>query len=175
MRLSDTVTMASTFQVLSFSVGGTLCALRRSEVRELLPVPSLWKPPVTPRALAGFFNLAGQAVPVIRLGALFGIPFEGDKPDIYNHLMLIERVAGGTPGALLVDRVRDILDISRESVSSVAEAETLNGCVEAEIRTSEGFIHLLSLQRILTAHERESLAELGRQAQDRLSEWSVEA
>jgi len=60
-------------------------------------------------------------------------------------------------------------------LSSVSEEGTLNGCVEAEVTWDERLVHLLSVERILLAEEQQALAELGRQAQNRLSEWAVSA
>jgi purine-binding chemotaxis protein CheW len=60
-------------------------------------------------------------------------------------------------------------------LSSVSEEATLNGCVEAEVTWDERLVHLLSVERILLAEEQQALAELGRQAQNRLSEWAVSA
>jgi purine-binding chemotaxis protein CheW len=51
----------------------------------------------------------------------------------------------------------------------------LNGCVEAEVTWDGRLVHLRSVERILLAEEQQALAELGRQAQNRLSEWAVPA
>ena len=63
------------------------------------------------------------------------------------------------------------IDASR--LSPVQQADSLNGCVEAEVTWQDRLVHLLSLERILLAEERQALAELGRQAQNRLGEWAV--
>jgi purine-binding chemotaxis protein CheW len=169
--------MAAGLQILLFEVGGIECALRRDEVRELLPLPRLWRPPNLPKPVAGFFNLGGQAVPVVTLGILFGIEARSGnaEAEAYRHLMLVDRLSGTGPAAFLVDRVLDLVTLQSDRLSPVGESETLNGCVEAEIEHEGRLVHLLSLQRILLAEERQSLAELGRTAQDRLSEWAVEA
>ncbi len=78
--------------------------LPRSAVREILPLPRLWRPPGAPGALAGFLNLAGHAVPVVDLAILFGLgqPVTG-RQALYRHLVLLQ---GDHPLALLVDRPR---------------------------------------------------------------------
>ena len=60
-------------------------------------------------------------------------------------------------------------------LSAVSSEGTLNGCVEAEVMWDGRLVHLLSVERILLAEEQQALAELGRQAQNRLSEWAVPA
>jgi purine-binding chemotaxis protein CheW len=167
--------MAS-LQITIFDVCGTACALHRSAVREFLPLPRLWRPPALPRPVAGFFNLGGDAVPVLRLDVLFGLQKGGDDPeaDLYRHLILIG-TGGAGPSALLVDRVLDVATVNAAQLSDVRQAETLNGCVEAEVTWGDRLVHLLSADRILLAEEQQALAEFGRQAQSRLNEWAVPA
>ena len=168
--------MAS-LQIIIFDVCGTACALHRSAVREFLPLPRLWRPPALPRPLAGFFNLGGDAVPVLRLDVLFGLEQREAAPvaDLYRHLILIGASGAAGSSALLVDRVLDVARVDASRLSAVRQRETLNGCVEAEVTWSDRIVHLLSADRILLAEEKQALAELGRQAQNRLSEWAVPA
>jgi purine-binding chemotaxis protein CheW len=168
--------MAS-LQIIVFGVCGTACALHRSAAREFLPLPRLWRAPAMPRPVAGFFNLGGHAIPVLRLDALFGLQRVEDSTegDLYRHLILVDRISGSGTSALLVDRVLDVVSVDASQISSVSEEGTLNGCVEAEITWDGRLVHLLSVERILLAEEQQALAELGRQAQNRLSEWAVPA
>jgi purine-binding chemotaxis protein CheW len=168
--------MAS-LQIIIFDVCGTACALHRSAVREFLPLPHLWRPPSLPRPVAGFFNLGGDAVPVIRLDVLFGLQKGEVNPeaDLYRHLILIGAGGSAGPSALLVDRVLDVVTVNTAQLSDVRQAESLNGCVEAEVTWGDRLVHLLSAERILLAEEQQALAELGRQAQSRLDEWAVPA
>lgn len=168
--------MAS-LQIIVFDVSGTACALPRSAVRELLPLPRLWRPPGLPRPVAGFFNLGGQAVPVLRLDVLFSLEQADDHAgaDLYRHLILIDGLSSSGAGALLVDRVLDVPTIQSLQLSPVPTTDTLNGCVEAEVTLDGRLVHLLSVERILLREEQQSLAELGRHAQNRLGEWVVPA
>lgn len=164
-------------QIITFDVNGTACALRREEVRELLPLPRLWRPPALPRPVAGFFNLGGKAVPVIRLDALFGLDEnrEGGEAALYRHLILVQGPGKQGPMALLADRVLDVETVAGSGLSPVREGNSLNGCVEAEITLGSRLIHLLSLERLLFAEEQQALTELSRHAQNRLGEWTVPA
>lgn len=168
--------MAS-LEIIVFDVCGIACALHRSAVRELLPLPRLWRPPGLPRPVAGFLNLGGQAVPVLSLAILFGLeerPSAGEA-DLYRHLVVLQGRAAPGVHALLVDRVLDVTAVDASRLSAVAQAETLNGCVEAEAAWGGRLVHLLSAERILMAEEQQALAELGRHAQSRLGEWAVPA
>lgn len=168
--------MAS-LQIIVFDVCGTACALHRSAAREFLPLPRLWRPPALPRPVAGFFNLSGRAVPVLRLDVLFGLQRSGDdaETDLYRHLILIDGLGSSGASALLVDRVLDVAHVETSRLSPVKEEGTLNGCVEAEITWEGRLVHLLSAKRILLSEEQQALTELGQQAQNRLGEWAVPA
>ncbi|AWB21923.1 chemotaxis protein CheW [Methylobacterium currus] len=156
---------------LLVDIAGTDCALPRRAVREILPLPRLWRPPGAPGALAGFLNLAGSAVPVLDLAVLFGLgrPVTA-KAALYRHLVLLH---GDAPLALLVDRVADVVRVEPAHVRPVGDAATLNGCVAAEIRLGETLVHGLAIDRILLAEERERLAAQTRDAQARLAEWAA--
>ncbi len=168
-------------QIIIFDVCGIACALRRDAVRELLPLPRLWRPPALPRPVAGFFNLGGKAVPVLRLNLLFGLEQESadNEAALYRHLILVQNSmqahGSSAPIALLVDRVLDMAHVDGARLSPVSESSTLNGCIEAEITIDDRLVHLLSLERLLFAQEQQALAELGRDAQNRLGEWAVSA
>ncbi|QRE73784.1 chemotaxis protein CheW [Methylobacterium aquaticum] len=161
---------------LLVAIAGTECALPRGAVREILPLPRLWRPPGAPGALAGFLNLAGSAVPVVDLAALFGLGQPGtaiaatNRAALYRHLILLK---GESPLALLVDRVADVVRVEPDRVRPVADGATLNGCVAAEIRVGERLVHGLAVDRILLAEERDRLAAQTRDAQARLAEWAA--
>ena len=156
---------------LLVAIAGTDCALPRGAVREILPLPRLWRPPGAPGALAGFLNLAGSAVPVVDLAVLFGLgrPVTG-RQALYRHLILLK---SESPLALLVDRVADVVRVEPDQVRPVADGATLNGCVAAEIRVAERLVHGLAVDRILLAEERDRLAAQTRDAQARLAEWAA--
>ncbi|WP_342778996.1 chemotaxis protein CheW [Methylobacterium terricola] len=152
-------------------IAGTECALPRRAVREVLPLPRLWRPPGAPAALAGFLNLAGAAVPVLDLAILFGLGRAATaRAALYRHLVLLH---GDTPLALMVDRVADVARVAPDQVRPVADAATLNGCVAAEIRVGDRLVHGLAVDRILLAEEEARLAAQTRDAQARLAEWAA--
>jgi purine-binding chemotaxis protein CheW len=156
---------------LLVDVAGTECALPRRAVREVLPLPRLWRPPGAPAALAGFLNLAGNAVPVLDLAVLFGLGRPAAaRAALYRHLVLLH---GEAPLALMVDRVRDFARVAPDGVRPVADAATLNGCVSAEIRVGERLVHGLAVERILLAEEQARLAAQTKAAQARLAEWAA--
>ena len=169
-----TVASASTDSYVLLRLGSRRCALPCGVVREVLPLPRLYRPPGLPRPLAGFMNLGGAAVPVLDLMRLFGLAAEGAEGEaaLYRHVVLTAGAGGGGPLGLLVDRVLDLQRITPERLRPVTEGATLNGCAVAEIETPDGFIHLLAAERILLAQEQAALTGLREAAQARLAEWA---
>ena len=90
---------------------------------------TLSRPPVVPSLLAGFLNLAGIAVPVLRLDRLFGLP------DLalgrYTPLVLLRQRE--CPLALLVERVSRIVAVPEEAILPVPANQAFNDCVEGSL------------------------------------------
>jgi len=162
-------------QYLLLRLGTRRCALPRAAVREILPLPRLWRPPGLPRPLAGFMNLGGDALPVLDLVRLFGLEAEGAAGEaaLYRHVVLTGPLPGGEPFGLLVDRVLDLLNIPPAQLRPIPPENTLNNCAVAEIETPDGFVHLLAPDRLLLEGERARLAALRQGAQARLAEWEA--
>ncbi|WP_349362347.1 chemotaxis protein CheW [Roseomonas sp. E05] len=167
-----TIAAPSADPYLLLRLGSRTCALPGSAVREILPLPRLWRPPGLPRPLAGFLNLGGEALPVLDLVRLFGLAAEGAEGEaaLYRHVVVV----AGRQGALglLVDRALDLLRIPQGRLRPLAAEATPNGCALAEIETPEGFVHLLAVERVLLAQEQAALAALRENAQARLAEWA---
>lgn len=162
-------------QYLLLRLGTRRCALPRAVVREILPLPRLWRPPGLPRPLAGFMNLGGHALPVLDLVRLFGLEAEGagGEAALYRHVVLTSAPAEGERFGLLVDRVLDLVNIPSAQLRPIPPESTLNDCAVAEIETPEGFVHLLDPGRLLLEGERARLAALRQGAQARLAEWEA--
>lgn len=159
-----------------FTLAGLRCALRHADVRELLPLPRLWRAPTLPAPVAGFLNLAGEAVPVLDLVRLFGLPEGEDDPaaGLYRHLILLRAAPGQTHIALLVTRVLDLVPFAPERLRPVADGATLNGCVEAEFELAGAFVHLIAVDRLLLEEERQALLGLRAAAEARLEGWRAQ-
>lgn len=159
-----------------FQVGGTRLALPLSGVREVLPLPHLRRPPGAPAPFAGFVDLGGRALPVVRMDALFDTPDDPTADDAPAadplHAHLLVTAYGPQPVAFLVDRVDDVVTVGPLEATPVEPAASLNGCVEAEIILSGRLVALLDPARLLTAGERAALLDLERQEADRAARWA---
>jgi purine-binding chemotaxis protein CheW len=122
-------------------------------------------PPGLPALLEGFLNLRGEAVPVVRLRRLFGLPEQ--TPGLYTPVVILKE---GGPLALLVDEVGGVLSAPEEDRLPVQEGHAFNDCVEAEVALEGRLVHLLSTDRLLLEGERRRIAEFQAVAQRRLRE-----
>jgi len=149
-----------------FRLGKTESALPISDVREIVALPALAKPPGLPPLMMGFLNLEGAAIPVIRLDHLFDLP-EPD-PDPYTPLIILK--TGNPPLALLVDGIVEVVTVVADAVLPVQEAHTFNDCAVGEIAVAGKAISVLSVHRLLLEKERQSVVEFQAMEQKRLRE-----
>src|SRR6266851_3189772 len=141
--------------LLVFRLADQRYALPLAEVQEILPIAMLARPPRLPSILAGFLNLAGEAVPVVRLACLFELP---DQPaSLYTPLVILRNPDRRL--ALVVERVSGVVAVSDDAVVPVQEDDSFNGSTEAQVTVTDHVIHILAPDRILLEKERQCLAE----------------
>ena len=158
--------------LLVFHLSDRLAAVRLEEVERITPMAELATPPGLPAALEGVLNLAGVAVPVLRLDRLFGLPAQ--RVGLYSILIILKaRARGEGRVALLVDRVSEVVPVPENAFVPIRPGDSLNGCAEATVTVRGDVVHLLSPSRILLAKEREALAEFQIMAQRRLRDWET--
>ena len=92
-----------------------LCAVRLETVVEIVPMATLICPPNRPALIEGFLNLAGSAIPVVRLDRLFG--FAERAVELHTPLLIIRSKAG--PLALWIDRVFDVRTAAESATLAV--------------------------------------------------------
>ena len=155
--------------LVAFRLAGQGFALPVEAVAEVVPIAQLGRPPQMPAAVEGVLNLGGRAVPVLRLDRLLGVA-EGRYG--LNASILIMR--GARPVGLLVEHVDGVVTAGELQVLPVAEGDSFNGCVVAELADAAGLRHLLSWDRLLLEEERRRLGEFARRAEERLADsWGA--
>ena len=135
-------------------------------VAEIVPMAALVRPPNKPALIEGLLNLAGTAVPVLRLDRLFGLAEQ--EAGLYTPLLVVRSKAGLV--ALWVDHVAEVLATSESPVLPVEPGCTFNGCVDAVLGAAACPIHVLAIERILLEKERHCMAEFQVREQKRLDE-----
>ncbi len=88
--------------LLIFQVSGLNCAFPLEAVREVVPMAALSSPPGMPSGLAGFLELRGTAIPIVRLDRLYDLPPQ--QPGLHTPMIILRGVLG--PIGILVDYVR---------------------------------------------------------------------
>lgn len=144
--------------------GELRCALERSEVRELAPVPELSHPPSLPASVEGVMNLGGEAILVVDLGKLFGEIGDAEIDPLYRHVVVLQGQALG----LLVDRVEDVRAVDDTKMLPASREISLNECVTGQVEVGGTMVHLLDASRILLAAEQARFDDIRRAEQARL-------
>lgn len=157
--------------LLIFHLSGQLAALPLEDVDSVAPMAGLARPPGLPSPMEGILNLAGAAIPVLRLDYLLQLPELRHR--LYSTLIVLKGASSGRI-AMLVDRVSEIVSIPESLLLPVGEDCSFNGCAEAAVPVRGQVIHLLSPSRILLQNERRLLAEFQAIAQRRLEDWELE-
>jgi len=153
-----------TKNLLIFHSGGLDCAFPLESVREVAPMATLSSPPGMPLGLAGFLDLRGTAVPILRLERLFGLP---EQPPGLHTPMIVLHGAGG-PIGVLVNSVRAIVAVDSEEFLDIPADRTVGGCATGAFALDGDLIHVLSADALLTANETRLVEDLAAMAQEHL-------
>jgi purine-binding chemotaxis protein CheW len=153
-----------TQNLLIFQVSRLNCAFPLETVQEIAPMAALSSPPGMPSGLAGFLDLRGIAIPIVRLDRLFDIPEQ--LPGLHTPIIILHGAAG--PMGVLVDYVRSIVPVSPSQLLGIPEERTLGGCVTADVQLDGDLVHLLSPAALLEANEDRLLADYCSMSQARL-------
>lgn len=145
--------MASRAHVL-FRIAGEAFALPSTAVAEILPIARLATPPGLPPVLAGFLNLDGAVVAVLRAHIL--LELDGDPAGLDAHMLHLRDAEPAT--AILVDRVTSVEPVDDSDARPVATDQTFRDGVVAEIDGFDHPVHLISIERLLSDGERRKLA-----------------
>jgi purine-binding chemotaxis protein CheW len=155
-----------------FRIDGQEAALARIEVTEILPTARLDRPVGAPRALAGFLNLAGQPLAVLRLGTLIGATTDTPQgDDLYSHIIRLRDAPGRPSIGLLVDRVIDAAAVAQDTAAAPSD-DSLNGCVAQTLTIQGRFVPRLATERLLLAQEALRLEEMSLAITARLADWT---
>src|SRR5277367_4272563 len=114
----------ATQDLLVFHASGLSCAFALDAVREIVPMATLSTPPGLPSGLAGFLDLRGNAVPIVRLDRLFDL--REQRPGLHTPMIILRGISG--PIGILVDSVRSIVPAPAWRLLDISEDHTFRGC-----------------------------------------------
>lgn len=142
-------------QYLTFFVRRDMFALAILAVREIIEFTSVTPVPMAPPFIRGVINLRGAVVPVVDLGARFGLG--QSEPGSRSCVVIVEGEAGdSTPlMGVLVDSVSEVLEISAQDVEPPPEFGT---SIRLDFISGMGkvggkFVTILDIGRILALGE----------------------
>jgi purine-binding chemotaxis protein CheW len=140
-----------------FRLGDGQYAIALKEVRRIIRHENVLEAPAAPSFVEGVINLGGEVVPIVDLRRRFSLPPQ--PPSGSNRVLVVER--DGRRYGLLVDSVREILELGDQSIAS--EASSVFG-LKAEFvagiaKVKDNLVVLLDIFRILSAPPERSLKE----------------
>jgi purine-binding chemotaxis protein CheW len=146
--------------LVAFRLGRQTYALPIEPIVQITEMVTITPVPQVSNTIEGVINVHGSTVPVINMRRHFGLP---DTPLELNTPIILLQIGGQTVG-LVVDEVIDVLSISNEQISSLAEilpeglddAPALRGLVHIQNAT----VLLLNPDRLLLPHQTHTLAQI---------------
>lgn len=153
-RLAD-----ESLQLVTFEVAGEEFAVDILAVHEINRMMELTRVPQAPKEIEGVINLRGKIIPVMDLRKRFGLPPRAR--DEQTRIIVVE--VGGRVIGFIVDRVRQVLPISR---SIVEPAPDMVATIDSQFISGVGklpdrLLILLDLTRLLNSSLMEAVDQIG--------------
>ncbi len=154
-------------QYLTFLVSDESFAVSILDVKEIIEITNVTHVPLTPDFIYGVINLRGNVVPVIDLSARL----KDRRAQISKRscivLVAIETAEGSQLIGMLVDEVREILEIPAADIQPPPDfgVDIRTDFIQAMARVDDVFIILLAMSRVLSLEELSQLHGLA-QAQE---------
>ncbi|MBK1648180.1 chemotaxis protein CheW [Rhabdochromatium marinum] len=151
-------------QYLTFSVAEEWLAMPINAVQEIIETPRITQVPMTPEYIRGVINLRGNVVPIVDLAARLnrGAATLSKRSCIVVVEVVLNR--SSYVFGMLVDEVKNILDIPRENVRPAPTfgSDISTDFIQSMGRVEDIFVIILAINHVLSVQE---LAELKRMAE----------
>ena len=160
----ESVRQAQCVAVL-FRLGSELLAVEARAVQEITLMARLSTPSGLPSVLAGFLNVAGQPIPIIRLHRLLDFP--EPAPGLYTQILILRDQEGSAVG-WIVDRVAHVVTVRRAEIMAVPENHCFRDGTKGVFTFNDTPVSLLAPDRVLLEKERQCIMEFRTREQERL-------
>ncbi len=110
---------------LTLVLGETEYGIEILKVREIIGMMEITQVPRTPELVRGVMNLRGKIIPVLDLRRIFGMEATPDADE--TRTIVVD--TGGIEIGIVVDRVREVLDIGEDEIE---DAPSFGLAVEAD-------------------------------------------
>jgi len=142
-------------QYLTFLVEKENFAISILDVKEIIEISNVTRVPLTPDYIHGVINLRGNVVPVIDLSAR--LKHRCAEVSKRSCIVLVEAdtVEGSQLIGMLVDEVREILEIPQANIQPAPDfgATIRTDFIQAMARVDDVFIILLAINKVLSLEE----------------------
>ena len=148
------ITAAAVRELIAFRIGEQEFCVDIMAVREIRGWTPATPLPRAPGYMKGVINLRGAVLPIIDLGARFGL--RTSEPS-ERHVIMVAHVGGRMVG-LLVDAVSDIIQLTDEAVQPTPDvaSEQVKAFVKGIFAIDGRMISLIELDRIIPEPEAEA-------------------
>lgn len=149
-------------QYLTFLVAKEIYAISILDVKEIIEISNVTRVPMTPDFIHGVINLRGCVVPVIDLSSRLGHGNTTISKRSSIVLVEIELTDSTQLIGMLVDEVKEILEIPTENIQAAPDFGTdiRTEFIQAMGRVGDDFIILLAINRVLSVAELSQLTQL---------------
>ncbi|WP_374516100.1 chemotaxis protein CheW [Brevundimonas sp.] len=152
--MTEALTNAATRELIAFRIGEQEFCVDIMSVREIRGWTPATPLPRAPGYMKGVINLRGAVLPIIDLGARFGL--RTSEPTA-RHVIMVAHIGGRMVG-LLVDAVSDIIQLDEGAVQPTPDvaSEEVRAFVKGIFAIDGRMISLIDLSLILPATEAEA-------------------
>lgn len=147
MNAPAAVAHQTALEFITFSLGDQSFCLEITKIREIrrwVPVTAL---PHSSSDVLGVMNLRGMVIPIIDLGARFGLGAREPHP---RNVVIVVATESNTVG-LVVESVSEILAIPEDQIQEAPDiqASGLRRSVRGLISTDNGMTRVIDLEAVL--------------------------
>ncbi len=161
MKDSSSDGQLSEMQLVTFMLGEEEYGVPISQIQEIDRLAKITKVPNAPAFIEGITNLRGEVIPVLDTRKRFDL--EARTPDDRSRIIIVD--LGGVKTGLVVDSVRQVMNLARKDVAPPPEAIGAGGPQQfisgiGKVDAGKRMIVLLDVEKILSRQERAHLSEI---------------
>lgn len=151
----------SEVQLVTFMLGAEEYGIPISQIQEIDRLAKITKVPKAAQFIEGITNLRGEVIPVLDTRKRFEL--EVKPPDDRSRIIIVD--LGGVKTGLVVDSVREVLNLARKEIAPPPEAigngidqQFISGI--GKVDAGKRMIVLLDVEKILSRQEQAHLSEI---------------
>jgi purine-binding chemotaxis protein CheW len=152
--MTEVQSNAASRELIAFRIGGQEFCVDIMSVREIRGWTPATPLPRSPGYMKGVINLRGTVLPIVDLGARFGL--KTSEPTA-RHVIMVAHIGGRTVG-LLVEGVSDILQLTDGAIQPTPDvaSDDVKTFVKGIFAIDGRMISLIGLERVLPDLELEA-------------------